>query len=239
MGELIHDLAAAYALDALDAEETAEFEQHLETCQSCRTEVAEFVEVGAALALATTGPEPSPRLRDDLLALVRTEHVRAPAAAAPVSRERRVRLAWPRLAFPAFALAGAAAAVAIGLGVHASRLSGDLDETRAALEVLGDPAAREVQLAAGDGRLVVAGDQAVLVLADWRAAPAGKTYEVWIVEGDAPRPAGLFAGSGVSRVVQVEGTIPAGAVVAVTLEEAGGSPTDRPTTPPLVASRPV
>src|SRR5437867_389335 len=39
--------AAAYALGSLDPGERAEFEQHLETCASCRAEVQSFHEVTA------------------------------------------------------------------------------------------------------------------------------------------------------------------------------------------------
>ena len=61
-------------------------------------------------------------------------------------------------------------------------------------------------------------------------APRGKTYEAWIIPpGKAARPAGLFAGGGRS-VVHLRGPVPAGAVVAVTVERAGGAsaPTQQP-----------
>lgn len=68
------------------------------------------------------------------------------------------------------------------------------------------------------------------------AAPRGKTYEAWIIPagGSAPRPAGLFAGGGTS-VVQLRGSLPARAVVAVTLERAGG--VRAPTTAPILAAQ--
>ena len=40
----IHQLAAAYALDAVDERERAEFEAHYPTCPVCRPEVAGFSE---------------------------------------------------------------------------------------------------------------------------------------------------------------------------------------------------
>ena len=67
-------------------------------------------------------------------------------------------------------------------------------------------------------------------------APPGKTYEVWVIMGTTPTRAGLFHGGGRS-VVGVDGTVVKDAVVAVTLEPAGG--VDAPTTTPLVASQPV
>ena len=65
-------------------------------------------------------------------------------------------------------------------------------------------------------------------------AQQGKTYEAWVIPagGDA-RPAGLFAGGGTS-VVHLRGTVPSGAVVAATVERAGG--TTAPTTAPVVTA---
>ncbi|MFZ0014763.1 MAG: zf-HC2 domain-containing protein [Acidimicrobiia bacterium] len=40
----MHDLAAPYALDSLDPEESALFEAHLETCSRCRSQLAEMRE---------------------------------------------------------------------------------------------------------------------------------------------------------------------------------------------------
>ena len=46
----IHDLTAAYALDALDEHEAREFEAHLAQCERCRDELARLSESAAALA---------------------------------------------------------------------------------------------------------------------------------------------------------------------------------------------
>jgi anti-sigma-K factor RskA len=224
----IHELTAAYALDALDPEERRAFEEHLETCESCREELASFAGTTEALAVAASGPAPRPELRDRVLASARSE----PQVVVPLERRR----SW---SIPALAAAAAVAAVvAVALGLVAIRLSSDLDEARSALEILQDPDARTVNLQTGTGRLVVdPGGRAVLVLGGLEAAPEGKTYEVWVVEGDTPLPAGLFPGTGASELIDVEGTVGAGDVVAVTLEEAGGAET--PTPPLLVASDPV
>jgi anti-sigma-K factor RskA len=77
----------------------------------------------------------------------------------------------------------------------------------------------------------------VLVLDDVGPAPAGKTYEVWIVAGDQAQRAGLFPGSDGTDVVAVDGRVGDGDVVAVTVEQAGG--VEQPTTTPIVASEPV
>jgi anti-sigma-K factor RskA len=65
------------------------------------------------------------------------------------------------------------------------------------------------------------------------AAPKGKTYEAWVIAaGHSPRPAGLFSGS--TSALHLRGTVPQHAVVAVTLEPAGGS--TKPTTTPIFST---
>jgi anti-sigma-K factor RskA len=67
------------------------------------------------------------------------------------------------------------------------------------------------------------------------AAPHGKTYEAWVIpSGRAPRPAGLFSG-GASTTVHLKGTVPQNAVVAVTVERAGG--VNKPSTSPILSAR--
>jgi anti-sigma-K factor RskA len=93
-------------------------------------------------------------------------------------------------------------------------------------------------MAAGSGRVVVADDgKAVLVLDDLAAAPEGKTYQAWVVEGDTPAPAGTFGESDGRAVVPIPQPVPDGAVVAVTVEDSGGA--EKPTLPLVAASKPV
>ena len=223
MANGIHELTAGYALDALDEDERRAYEEHLAGCERCRVELASLGDVTAALALAASGPEPPAGLRDRVVADVADE----PRNVVPLApRQRRPLLA------PAFAVTAAlAAAVAIAVGVYALKLSDDLDEARSALAR--PPSV--VPLEGAEGRLVVTADgKAWLALSNLPAAPSGKTYEVWVIEGETPRPAGLFADAASPTLVRVERPVPDGAVVAVTLERAGG--VTRPTTTPVVVS---
>ena len=233
----IHELTAGYALDALDSDERRAYEAHLEGCEQCREELAAFWQTTEALAVAASGPAPSAELRERILAGARQE----PQVVVPL--ESRRRRTAPVLA----AAAAIAAVVALALGLWAAGLSSDLDETRAALErerataaVLADPDARTVALQEGEGRLVV-DDQgrAVLVADGLGPAPAGKTYELWVVsQGGAPQRAGVFPGEDDGRdVVRVDGTVEPGQVVLVTVEDEGG--VDAPTTEPILGSLPV
>ena len=233
----IHELTAGYALDALDSEERSAYEAHLPACEHCQQELASFWTTTEALAVAASGPEPSPALRERILTDVRAE---PPQNVVPL--ESRRRRAVPVLG----AVAAVAAVVAIGIGLWASDLSSQLDETRAALErersaaaVLADPDARSIRLAEGEGQLVVApGGQAVLVVDGLGPAPAGKTYEMWVVShGEDPQRAGLFPGRDGLDIVPVDGAVDSGQVVLVTVEEAGG--VDSPTSEPILGTLPV
>jgi anti-sigma-K factor RskA len=226
MADGIHELTAGYALNALDEDERRSYEEHLEGCERCRDELASFGDVAGTLALAASGPEPPVGLRDRVVAAARAE----PQNVVPLApRQRRT------LVTPAFAVAAAvAAAVAIGLGIYAATLKSDLDDARTALS--SPPAV--VPIEGADGRLVVTGDgKAWLALSELPTAPDGKAYEVWVIEGNTPRRAGLFPGAPSPTLVRVERPVPDDAVVAVTLERAGG--VSRPTTTPVVVSQPV
>ena len=88
------------------------------------------------------------------------------------------------------------------------------------------------------GSLIVGSNgSAALVLYRLDSAPAGKTYEAWVIRGKrAPVPAGLFRGGG-PTFVPIRGKVRKGSVVAVTVEPAGGS--SAPTTKPFVVSQTV
>ena len=235
----IHELTAGYALDALDDDERTSYEAHLATCASCQQELESFWRTTEALAVAASGPEPSAALRERILADV---HAEGPSNIIPfVSRRRRLA--------PVLGVAAAVAAVvALAIGLWAADLSSQLDETQSALDrlrasaaIVADPDAKTVPLQAGSGRLVVDPDgNAVLLLKDLEPAPAGKTYETWVIPGGdlaQAQPAGLFPGSDDADIVGVDGTVGEGDVVAVTVEQAGG--VDAPTSAPVVASEPA
>src|SRR4051812_42357707 len=64
-----HLLTGAYAVDALDDEERADFEAHLTTCAACRAEVADLQ--NAASGLATLSAQvPPDSLRESVLGAI-------------------------------------------------------------------------------------------------------------------------------------------------------------------------
>ncbi len=230
-----HELIAGYALDALEPADRARAKELLERSEEAREELRTLRDTTAAMAIAVSGPAPPPGLRERVLESARADR----QTVVPLESRRRPRLV------PALGVAAAVAAVvAVALGIWGFSVSSDLDDSRAALAqaraaaaVLASPDARTVGLAQGDGSLVVSGEEAVLVLNGMQGAPAGKTYEVWVLDGQTPVRAGLFAGGRVRDVVPVQATVGPGAKVLVTLEPSGG--VDAPTTSPIVASNAV
>ena len=199
----IHELTAGYALDALDSEERSAYEAHLAECEHCQQELASFWTTTEALAVAASGPEPSPALRDRILADVRAE---PPQNVVPFEPRRR------RVAPVLGAVAAVAAVVALAVGLWASRpverARRDARCARAPAGRCADPgrsgsSERRARRRA-TGRLVVDADgQAVLVLDGLGPAPAGKTYEMWIVpEGTStPRIAPGFSPGATGREI--------------------------------------
>jgi anti-sigma-K factor RskA len=229
----LHDLTAAYALDALDAHETREYEAHLAQCERCRDELSALSESATALAWAVDSPVPPVALRDRILDAAAAERVNV----VPLP----VRSPW--LVRGTSAVAAVAACAAVGLGVWATTLSHSVNRERTAraaearaVEILSDPTSRRITLGdrsvGRDGLLAVdTTGQAVLVVDQLPPAPSGKTYEAWVIpRGGEPRPAGLFRGGDRTTVVQLERSVPRGALIAATIERAGGAdaPTDAP-----------
>jgi anti-sigma-K factor RskA len=216
----LHELSAAYALDALDGEELRSFESHLATCDRCRTDVVSFREAAGALAYDVQ-PLPAPEtLERRILTAARSERPNVVP----------FRQRW---AIPAAAVAAVAAGLAIGLGVWATQLSHSLDRERSShardarvIAILAQPGAKQIPTKGGSGLLVVAPTRkGVLVANSLPPAGHGKTYEAWVVRGMKVRPAGLFRGGAGSKVLELTQPVAPGAIVGVTLEKAGGSKT--------------
>jgi anti-sigma-K factor RskA len=199
----LHELTAAYALDALAPDEAEAYERHLSQCEECREQLAELNETATALAFGTVAPAPPARLRVAIL------------DAAAAERSNVIPLLQRRWMARGLAVAAAATAcVAVGLGVSLSQSSHTRNVTWAV--VLGP------------------NGKATLDVSGLATAPSGKTYEAWIIpKTGSPRPAGLFSGG--SATVHLRGPVPRKAVLAVTVERAGG--TRAPTTTPIFAAR--
>ncbi len=89
--ELRDDLAA-YALGALDREDAARLERHLEACEACTARLRWLSPAIDLLPATVPQRTPPPSLRENLLATVRAEA--APSALAEPEPARPARESW-------------------------------------------------------------------------------------------------------------------------------------------------
>jgi anti-sigma-K factor RskA len=241
-----HTLAGAYAMDALDGQDRARFERHLEGCEECTREVAGLHEATARLAGAAAARPPG-ALKDLLLAeTARTRQLppvtsgatrhRAPAGHGARLARIRARLRVPRLAV---ALAGvavlAAAAVWASAAVIRPSPPAQATDSHDVATVLTAP-----DLTVLSGRVRSGGTATVMMsprdrmlvfaAAGLRALPGSQRYELWLMQPGADRPAGLLPmpKHGMSGPVAATG-LRAGDRLGLTVEPAHGS--GRPTSP--------
>jgi anti-sigma-K factor RskA len=216
-----HDLTAAYALDALEPDEARAYEEHLAGCERCREELATLQATAGSLAYAAEAVTPPSDLRERILSAARAERPNVVS----------LRPRWSRSARSLAAVSAVAACAIAGLLAWNVSLHNRLDHAR-------QGALTGATLTGARGSVVYSDGSGALVLSDLAPAPLGKTYEAWVIDGGRAYPAGLFAGGGRTTIVfRLTRSLPAGAVVAVTVEKAGGSP--QPTRKPFITSAPV
>ncbi len=223
----VHALTGAYVLDALNADERSGFEVHLDGCHTCTTDVAELTESVVRLGTVAARPVPA-RLRTSVLSEVARTRQLPPRVIEIRPRRRRVLLA----------AAAAVLAVVAGAGIAVDQHH-EVVATRQAnadlMTVLAQPDARTThgQVAGGGEATVVASrraDAAVVVLRGLPDLPAGRTYELWLMDARSKaRPAGLMSADQ-TRLVRGLGD---SVRVGLTVEAAGGAV--RPT-PPVIAA---
>lgn len=226
MSSDIHALSGAYAVDALDPAERAEFEKHLAGCEACRAEVDDLREAAATISETVAAPPP-PGLRDRVLGDIRGVRPLAPAR---TLRRRTTRWA------PALVAAAAVVLLALGGVVAWHPWSGD-EQRRVTLadRVVQAADVQRVSTELKDGTVVTAYrspslDRAAVVAPDLPPPPSGRVYELWLqdAQGDM-RPAGLMPSARSAFVL--DGAARGARGVGITVEPAGGSPA--PTTAPL------
>ncbi len=228
------DDVGAYLLGALEDDEQAAFEDHLQGCERCRRDIARLSVARDALPGSVEQVAPPARVKAALMEQVRAEAVSGSETETETgARVRRSRWRDRLLARPA--LAGVMAAVVLALGVAAGVLVGAIGGE--------DPDARTVaavvdqtRMPQGQGSLVVHADPddgAQLRVEDMQPPPNGKVYEVWIKRGSRVTPASLFTvdHSGKGTAAISEDVHDADAIM-VTREREGGA--DQPSEPPVM-----
>jgi len=227
----LHALTGAYVLDALDAAELVEFEDHLRQCPECRAEVASLYATTARLASATSITPPA-ALRTDVMAQVaRTPQVlpgatahRAPPGA-PTTARRRAPRRWLVTA------AAAAAVVIVGVGGgtawysdhQATELTQAMQSQAMRIVAAPDAVSHEVDLGASHLVMSLEMGAAVLMGVDV-PMPDDGVYQLWMMHADGSAAAGpVFVPHDGEVMTVVEGDLSTVTELTVTIEPHGGS----------------
>lgn len=247
-----HDVASlsgAYALHALNDDETKAFEAHMAESEETRNEVTELTDTAVLLGLAVDPETPPASLKASIMAQLATtpQLEREPVAVVPLDArfstkaEAKAQARWFQR--PVNAIIGVAAAVAliVGGGVAVNAISTNVTQQAAASQFAAIQAADDATSIKGS---VAGGGQATLVYAaslktsalivkGMNALPSDRVYELWYIDAKGARPAGTFTVGPDGKMWQVlEGTMNHGDTVGVTVEPHGGSTT--PTTDPVL-----
>jgi anti-sigma-K factor RskA len=252
--EQLSHLSGAYVLNALDDAERTAFAESLDDWDELRTEVIELSDTSVALGLSVPPVEPSPGLRERVLALaaVTPQWTPSPAPRAVASHRapRRRRGMRPRatirptlrpaLVLMAMSAAVLAAVLALGVGRMMAPPDPGGQVSFAELQRASDARRIPIAMPGGAGVEVIASDRLDAAAFAWEELPplpGGRVYELWYL-GDAPRAAGVIeTPGGTGGELVLAGRLESGDRIAVTVEPAGGSA--RPTTKPVMVLDPA
>ncbi len=219
----------AYALGALDPEEVAALEAHLQTCEACRAELADYQQVGSGLLTALPPRLPRAAVKRSLQRELRSQ-----------SRRTRPGFSW---SLGQISFAGALVAlVALNLltvyQVYTLRREqAELINQRAsdqtAIAMLAYPTTKTLAFEENgvSGSLLVDKQRNLVAVFAWNLAspPAGKTYQMWLIDPQGNRTSGGFLELEpgypfVMAVVHSPQPLTNFTGFGVTLEPVGGSP---------------
>ena len=226
--ETFRENLAAHALGALDAGETAALEQHLQTCEECRAELAAYRRLGAGLLAALPARPPRAAVRRSL-------QKRLAAGRTPA----RPRLGWSvgQVVFAGLLTALVALNVLLLSQVYSLRreqaeLLGQRKSDETAIAMLAYPTTRSLAFDQNGvtGSLLIDRQRGLVGVFAWNLAapPAGRTYEIWLIDEQGGRTSGGFLSPEdgypfVSTVVWSPQPLSSYTGIGITLEPAGGS----------------
>jgi len=230
---VFHEDIPAYALGALDADETAALEAHLLTCESCRQELADYRGVSDNLLAALPPRQPPAALRDRLRDRLRAALPSAQQKAAP----RRPAWSFGRLAL------GAGLVLLLALNLFSflqlrdlqrqqAQLLQQVQQDQAALAMLSYPGTQSFPIEAGQvsGTLLLDRDRnaGMLIVWDLPPLPADQTYQAWLVQPDGIRvSAAIFRPQNTDAytvgMISAPQSLDTFSSLGVTVEPAGGS----------------
>ena len=251
------EMLPARALSALDSADNVSLNEHLLTCQECRSELSEWEAVSSALALTSEPIEPPAAVRERILnqvgqqkeaAVVQDESPRV----IPFTRKSNL---WTSAASFALIAAGVVLAFLVGTTAYLWRqkklaefelaqLRQEIQNTQTDLarkneffKFLTAPGTKVTDLIGTSGAPGASAKlsydktgQAMLLARGLPAAPSGKGYQLWFIVGSKPVPGHVFNTdeSGSGMLHdQMPSPMADKAIFAITMESSGGA--DAPT----------
>jgi anti-sigma-K factor RskA len=239
--ETVDELAAAYALGAVEPDEERSISEHLAGCREPHAEVREMLGAGAMVARGASPVTPSSALRERLMATVAAtpQDQRAVRPAAPPlvdAADREAAQPWWRARWVP-AMVGAVGVVAVlALGAWNVNLNQQVAERDAVIRAVASAdAVHQVAGEAGTGLLIEADGEAIFVAEGLAELPQGSLYELWLIGPDgAPVAVGTLSDTEGVALVPLEQELGPATTFAVTIES---ERVEAPTTDPvLVAS---
>lgn len=230
MKQTPHDLAGAYALDAVDGQERGRFEDHLTGCLACQDAVAGFRDTAGRLASLTETAPPA-WIGMAVLAELTTGRPGASVPADPSGTGPRQYFPRPR---SRRWLVAAAAGTLLAVGLVGDPGGSPPSPPTVAARILQAPDAQQVaqHLHGGTVTLVrsLQRHRMLVEARDLPVAPPGRDYQLWLRAPDgAMVSAGLIPAGSSNRTTDLRAAHRATSPeAAITIEPAGGSP--RPTT---------
>ncbi|MGH2806900.1 MAG: anti-sigma factor [Actinomycetota bacterium] len=235
----LRSLIPAYALGAVAEDEVGMIRDHILSCEECMAEADRLSEATGSLALAVEPVALSDGFADRVVALARPDAEEEPG---PL---RLVPSRWQRWSALVAAVATGAALV---LGVLYLNARNDLASERElvrAAQVLRAPGGLTLTGEDVVAKAATVDDGSLFAATGLDTAPAGKTYELWLMRGPgcpsttAPDceviSAGTFEPSDGVAVLELDHFADDWDHAAVTVERDGGAE-DGPTTAPIAAS---
>src|SRR5215216_2923587 len=255
MDKQIEELLSFYALDALNDEEKELVEAYLKEHPEARPQVEEMGNAVSALAYAVPPVDPSPRSKEALMRRVAADQRAASVTRNQHSQSRELKAGNIFQVF-SMAVAIVAIVWAVILNTQLGQLRNEvltlrnaivaqassLEQINQSVDQINAKLPQEIPSAVltislkgtdvqpqAQGQLIVDpnSESAVLVIAGLDQLEAGKTYQVWLIDGGTPVSAGLLTvdenGQGVF-IVTSEEAIGSFNALGISIEPEGGSP---------------
>ncbi|MBC7590569.1 MAG: anti-sigma factor [Salinibacterium sp.] len=247
----VESMTGAYALHALNEDETRVFEAHLAESEETRNETTELIDTAVLLGMAIDPVAPPASLKQGIMAqLASTPQLPREVPAAQPERPSsftgkaaaKAQARWFSKPLTALASVAAAIILIVGGGVVANTVNHNTFQQAQADQLAAIGSASDTQRVdtvidgGGSATLVWSSElgTSAFIARGLQPLPSGKTYELWYIGSDGPRAAGTFSIDTDGAAWRVlEGAMQGGDVIGVTVEPSGGS--ESPTTAPVVS----